>query len=191
MRVSFNLFRYFGKSGCDTSFAMNHERWSLRDVLQQCKLKRLSVEPEHRHKSLMPGWSVFYGLRNDSPANACCRRCASLQNKNVPHPIDTVGDWKCNWELTWCTWARLHVGKFRMQNINIYFHCFIHSLWSRSHLKTWTEIRWPWVVPTWYINWLYYQNLYFGSTIPCLAKLVSLNPWLDCHIGFIRFNHIW
>ena len=47
MRISFHLFRYFGKRGCDTSSAMKHERWSLHDVVQQCKQKRLDVEPEH------------------------------------------------------------------------------------------------------------------------------------------------
>ena len=47
MRVSFHLFRYFGKRGCDTSSAVKHERGSLHDVVQQCKQKRLNVEPEH------------------------------------------------------------------------------------------------------------------------------------------------
>ena len=116
------------------------------------------------------GWSVFYCLRNDSPANACCRRCASLQKQECAAPYRYCR----GLEMTLCTWARLYVGKFSdMQNMNIYFHCFIYSLWSGSHLTTRTEIRWPWVAPTWYLNWLQYQSRYFGSTIPCLGKLVD------------------
>ena len=77
------------------------------------------------NKSLMPGWSVFYGLRNDSPANACGRRCASLQKQGCAAPYRYCR----GLEMALCTSVRLYVGKFSdMQNINIYFHCFIYSL---------------------------------------------------------------
>ena len=105
-----------------------------------------------------------------APANACFRRCASLQKQECAAPYRYCR----GLEMTLCTWARLYVGKFSdMQNMNIYFHCCIYSLWSGSHLTTWTEIMWPWVAPTWYLNWLQYQSRYFGSTIPCLGKLVD------------------
>ena len=169
MRVSFHLFRYFGKRGCDTTSAMKHERSSLHDVVQQCR-KVLMWNQNTDKKSLMPGWPVFYGLRNDSPANACCRRCASLQKQECA----ALYRYCRGLEMTLCTWARLYVGKFSdMLNMNIYFHCFIYSLWSGSHLTTWTEIRWPWVAPTWYLSWLQYQSRYFGSTTLCLGKLVD------------------
>ena len=136
------------------------------------------------NKSLMPGWSVFYGLRNDSPANACCRRCASLQKQECAAPYRYCR----GLEMALCTWARLYVGKFSdMQNMNIYFHCFIYSLWSGSHLTTWTELICdlglrPPPIPK-QIFWIY--NSLFRKT------RWSLNPWLNCHIRFIRFNHIW
>ena len=129
-------------------------QWHMRDgaCMMSCNSVNRNVLMWNQNTDnewLMPGWSVFYCLRNDSPANGCCRRCASLQKQECAAPYRYCR----GLEVALCTSARLYVGKFSdMQNINIYFHCFIYSLWSGSHLTTWTEIRWPWVAPTWYLN---------------------------------------
>ena len=170
------MFRFIFFSGIlENAVVIQALQWNMGDGdrMTSCKSVNRNVLMGNQNtdnKWLMPGWSVFYCLRNDSPANACCRRCASLQKQECAAPYRHCR----GLEMTLCTWARLYVGKFSdMQNMNIYFHCFIYSLWSGSHLTTWTEIRWPWVAPTWYLNWLQYQSRYFGSTIPCLGKLVD------------------
>ena len=161
------VFRFIFSGTLENAVVIQALRWNMRDgaCMMSCNSVNRNVLMWNKNtdnKSLMPGWSVFYGLRNDSPTNACCRRCASLQKQECAAPYRYCR----GLEMALCPWARLYVGKFSdMQNMKTYFHCFIYSLW--------TEIRWPWVAPTWYFNWLQYQSRYFGSTIPCLRKLVD------------------
>ena len=169
------MFRLIISGTLENAVVIQAFQWNMRDEARMMSCNNvnrnvLTWNQNTHKKSLMPGWSVFYGLRNDSTTNACCRRCASLQKQECAAPYRY-----CRGpEMALCTWARLYVGKFSdMQNIDIYIHCFIYSLWSGSHLTTCSEIRWPWVASTWYLDWLQNQSRYFWSTIPCLRKLVD------------------
>ena len=140
------MFRFIFSGTLENAVVVQALQWSMRDgaCMMSCNSVNRNVfmwNQNTDNKSLMPGWSEFYGLRNDSPANACCRRCASLQKQECATPFRYCR----GLEMALC----LYVGKFSdMQNIKIYFHCFIYSLRSGSHLTTWTEIMWLWIAPT-------------------------------------------
>ena len=165
------MFRFIFSGTLENAVVVQALRWSMRDgaCMMSCNSVNRNVfmwNQNTDNKSLMPGWSVFYGLRNDSPANACCRRCASLQKQECATPYRYCR----GLEMALCTWARLFICW------QIQWHAEYKDIFSLFYILiviwvSFNNLNRDYV--TLGCAHLQYQSRYFGSKIPCLGKLVD------------------